>query len=199
MARTNIVIDDRLIREARKLTGLKTKRELVNRALELLVRMEARKGILRYRGSGIWKGDLKASRRNRVWSLVILVDSSVWIDFFSASPRAAGLELARLIEDAAPLALTGIVMTEVLQGLTRDFDRIERYLSMWDLLEPSGLSTYRQAAALFRLCRSKGISPTTVDTLIAAIALDHGATLFTLDRDFSLIARVMNLPLYELP
>jgi Arc/MetJ family transcription regulator len=66
MARTNIVIDDGLIREARKLTGLKTKRELVNRALELLVRMEARKGILRYQGSGIWKGDLKASRRNRV-------------------------------------------------------------------------------------------------------------------------------------
>ena len=66
MARTNIVVDDRLIREARKLTGLKTKRELVNRALELLVRMEARKGILRYQGSGIWKGDLKASRRNRV-------------------------------------------------------------------------------------------------------------------------------------
>ena len=66
MARTNIVIDDRLIREARKLTGLKTKRELVNRALEVLVRTEARKGILRYRGSGIWKGDLNASRRNRV-------------------------------------------------------------------------------------------------------------------------------------
>ena len=60
------MIDDDLIREARKLTGLKTKRELVNRALELLVRMEARKGILRYRGSGIWKGDLKAMRRNRV-------------------------------------------------------------------------------------------------------------------------------------
>jgi len=66
MARTNIVIDDRLIREARKLTGLKTKRELVNRALELLVRVEARKGILRFHGSGIWKGDLKVMRRNRV-------------------------------------------------------------------------------------------------------------------------------------
>lgn len=65
MARTNVVIDDELIREARRLTGLKTKRELVNKALELLVRTEARKGILRYQASGIWKGDLKASRRNR--------------------------------------------------------------------------------------------------------------------------------------
>ncbi len=66
MARTNIDIDDVLIRKARKLTHLKTKRQIVDRALELLVRSERRKGILRYFGSGIWKGDLKASRRNRI-------------------------------------------------------------------------------------------------------------------------------------
>ena len=128
---------------------------------------------------------------------MILVDTSVWIDFFSASPCPAGLELARLIEDAAPLALTGIVVTEVLQGLIRDLEQVEYYLSLWDLLEPKGLSTYRQAAAVFRLCRSKGISPTTVNTLIAAVALEHGATLFTLDRDFSRIARLTHLQLYE--
>ena len=57
---------DALVREARKLTRLKTKRQIVDRALELLVRTESRKGILRYYGAGIWKGDLKASRRNRV-------------------------------------------------------------------------------------------------------------------------------------
>ena len=66
MGRTNINIDDNLIRKARKLTHLKTKREIVHHALELLVRTEDRKGILRYYGSGIWEGDLKASRRNRV-------------------------------------------------------------------------------------------------------------------------------------
>ena len=66
MDRTNIEIDDALVREARKLTRLKTKRQIVDRALELLVRTESRKGILRYYGAGIWKGDLKASRRNRV-------------------------------------------------------------------------------------------------------------------------------------
>lgn len=66
MARTNIEIDDRLISKARKLTGLKTKREIVNRSLELLVDTETRKGILEYYGSGIWKGDLKRSRRNRI-------------------------------------------------------------------------------------------------------------------------------------
>ena len=65
MGRTNMAINERLVREARKLTGLKTKREIVDAALELLVRSESRKGILGHYGTGIWKGDLKAMRRNR--------------------------------------------------------------------------------------------------------------------------------------
>lgn len=66
MARTNIDIDQALVRKARKLTRLKTMRQIVDKALELLVRSESRKAILRYYGSGISKHDLKASRRNRV-------------------------------------------------------------------------------------------------------------------------------------
>ncbi len=65
MGRTNIVIDDDLVRKARKLTRLKTKREIVDKALELLVRSESRKGLLRHYGTGIWKGDLKTMRRKR--------------------------------------------------------------------------------------------------------------------------------------
>ena len=66
VARTNIEIDESLIRKARKLTRLKTKRQIVDKALDLLVRSESRKGILKYYGSGVWQGDLKHSRRNRV-------------------------------------------------------------------------------------------------------------------------------------
>jgi len=66
MSRTNIEINDQLAREAQKLTGLKTKRAIVDRALELLVRTEQRKSVLQYYGRGIWKGDLRAMRRNRV-------------------------------------------------------------------------------------------------------------------------------------
>jgi Arc/MetJ family transcription regulator len=66
MGRTNIDIDESLIRKARKLTRLKTKRQIVDKALEVLVRSETRKGLLRYYGAGIWNGDLKASRRNRI-------------------------------------------------------------------------------------------------------------------------------------
>ena len=66
MGRTNIILDDALVHKARRLTRLKTKRQLVHRALELLVRSESRKAVLRYYGTGIWKGNRKAARRNRV-------------------------------------------------------------------------------------------------------------------------------------
>jgi predicted nucleic acid-binding protein len=128
---------------------------------------------------------------------LILVDSSVWIDFFSSSPTRAGAELRRMIAGADPFATTGVIVAEVLQGLTRNVTQIERYLSQWEMLEPRGFSTYREAAALFRLARGKGISLTTIDTLIAAIALEHGATVFTRDKDFTRIARVARLSLHE--
>lgn len=130
---------------------------------------------------------------------MILVDSSVWIDFFSSRPGRAGDELRRMIADAEPFALAGVVVAEVLQGLTRDVSRIEGHLSQWELLEPRGFGTYREAAAIFRLGRSRGVALTTVDALIAAIAMDHRATVFTLDKDFSRIARLTHLPLYPMP
>jgi len=130
---------------------------------------------------------------------LILVDTSVWIDFFSPSPGRGGGELRRMIEEVEPFALTGVVVTEILQGLRRDVQRIEHYLSLWEMLEPRGFSTYREASMISRLARAKGISLTTIDTLIAAIALEHHASLFSLDKDFSRIARMTPLRLYPLP
>ncbi|HEY6266880.1 MAG TPA: PIN domain nuclease [Candidatus Acidoferrum sp.] len=127
------------------------------------------------------------------------MDSSVWIDFFSSAPGRAGNELRRMISDAEPFALTGVVVTEILQGLTRDAGRVEGYLSQWELLEPRGFRTYREAAEIFRLGRAKGVSLTTVDVLIAAIALEQRASVFTLDKDFFRIARLTGLPLHPLP
>ena len=129
---------------------------------------------------------------------MILVDSSVWIDFFSSSPGPAGAELRRVIEEAEPFALTGVVVAEVLQGLTRDAGRIERLLGQCDILEPGGFETYRQAATIYRAARSQGITLTTLDTLIAAVALEHGASVYTLDRDFSRMARIAGVILYRL-
>jgi predicted nucleic acid-binding protein len=61
------------------------------------------------------------------------------------------------------------------------------------MLEPKGFSTYREAV---RAARSNGVAVTTTDVLIAAIALEHGATIFALDKDFTRIASIIRLPLY---
>jgi Arc/MetJ family transcription regulator len=63
--RTNIEIDDALMREARQLTGVKTKREMVDLALRELVARHRRLGILELRGRVHWEGDLERSRLGR--------------------------------------------------------------------------------------------------------------------------------------
>ena len=128
---------------------------------------------------------------------MILVDSSVWIDFLSSRPGPAGQELRRLIEDGAPVALTGVVVTEILQGLKRDVKHIENYLSLFDLVEARGFETYQNAAALFRTARSQGVTLTTTDAIIATVAVENGATIFSLDRDFMRMAHMAGFPLHQ--
>jgi Arc/MetJ family transcription regulator len=66
MKRTNIVLDEALIREGLKSTGLKTRRALVDRALNELVRRERQQELLTLKGKIHWDGDLAAMRRKRV-------------------------------------------------------------------------------------------------------------------------------------
>jgi Arc/MetJ family transcription regulator len=63
--RTNIDIDDEVIREVQRLTGARTKREAVDLALRELVARHSRLGMLELRGRVHWEGDLKSSRRGR--------------------------------------------------------------------------------------------------------------------------------------
>ncbi len=62
--RTNIVIDDRLMADAMSATGLKTKREVVERGLQSLIRLEAQAAIRSLRGKIDWRGDLDAMRKD---------------------------------------------------------------------------------------------------------------------------------------
>ncbi|MPY89094.1 MAG: type II toxin-antitoxin system VapB family antitoxin [Luteitalea sp.] len=64
--RTNIEIDDRLMKQAMRASGGKTKRAVVDAALRLLVQTKAQAGIRRLRGRVAWQGDLHASRLDRV-------------------------------------------------------------------------------------------------------------------------------------
>jgi len=63
--RTNIVIDDRLMREALRATGLKTKREAVEEGLRTLLRLSRQSAIRTFRGKLHWNGDLDAMRSDR--------------------------------------------------------------------------------------------------------------------------------------
>jgi Arc/MetJ family transcription regulator len=63
--RTNIVIDDRLMKETLRATGLKTKREVVELALRTLLRLSKQVEIRQFRGKLHWRGDLDAMRANR--------------------------------------------------------------------------------------------------------------------------------------
>jgi len=64
--RTNIVIDDRLMKQAMRASGARTKREAVERSLELMVRLAEQEKLIRSaRGKLHWEGDLAAMRRDR--------------------------------------------------------------------------------------------------------------------------------------
>jgi Arc/MetJ family transcription regulator len=62
--RTNIVIDDKLMRDTLRATGLRTKREAVDQALRTLLRLRKQAGIRRLRGKLRWQGDLNAMRND---------------------------------------------------------------------------------------------------------------------------------------
>lgn len=63
--RTNVVLDDKLVKEAMKLTGKRTKRELIDYALHELVRRHRRLALLDLRGKLKWEGDLDAMKATR--------------------------------------------------------------------------------------------------------------------------------------
>jgi Arc/MetJ family transcription regulator len=63
--RTNIVIDDKLMKDALRATGLKTKRQTVEEGLRMLLRLKRQEGIRSLRGKLDWQGDLDAMRRDR--------------------------------------------------------------------------------------------------------------------------------------
>jgi len=62
--RTNIVIDDELMRDALRVTGLKTKREAVELGLRTLLQLRKQEEVRKFRGKLPWEGDLDAMRRD---------------------------------------------------------------------------------------------------------------------------------------
>ena len=117
---------------------------------------------------------------------MILVDSSVWIDYFRgiATPQVNKLDT---LLDREPLAIGDLVLTEVLQGFTadRDFERALLVLTPLVLIQIGGRDVALQAARNFRTLRIRGVTiRKTIDTLIATRCIESGLTLLCSDRDF---------------
>jgi predicted nucleic acid-binding protein len=127
---------------------------------------------------------------------MILVDTSVWIDFFNGHESVEAMHLRSCIEEMQPLTLPGIVLTEILVGMRTDAEaeRVAEALSAFDPLPELDPTDYRKAAEIFRACRGRGFTiRSTADCLIAQLCLRHGYDLLAKDRDFDSIAAVFPL------
>ncbi|MBV1838566.1 MULTISPECIES: PIN domain nuclease [Acetobacter] len=117
---------------------------------------------------------------------MILVDSSVWIDFFRGTVTPQVDALDRLLGEEL-VAIGDLMMTEVLQGFAseRDFNKARRLLGALDLVEIGGRDVMIEAARYFRDLRARGITiRKTIDTLIATRCIVSGYRILYSDRDF---------------
>jgi predicted nucleic acid-binding protein len=131
---------------------------------------------------------------------VILVDTTAWIEFVRGTGSAAHQRLAELIVADAPVAVTEPIMMEVLAGARDDRAHadLRRLLLRCEWLPFDAAADFESAAAIYRRCRRAGVTPRgLLDCMIAAVALRHGATLLSHDRDFSRIADTIGLRLDE--
>lgn len=127
---------------------------------------------------------------------MILVDTSVWIDFFKGTDTPEQRMLHRLIEDDEDICLTGIVITEILQGIKadKDYERIKELLTGFSVYEPADINVYLDAARIYRTCRKAGRTiRSTIDCLIAAICIRNGLSILHRDRDYDSISGATSL------
>ena len=126
---------------------------------------------------------------------MILVDSSVWIDYFRgrSTPRTDLLD--RLL-GREPLAIGDLILAEVLQGFDgeRDFERARRLLTALEVVEVGGREIAIEAARNFRRLRRHGVTVRkTIDTVIATRCIESGYELLHDDRDFDAFEKHLGL------
>ena len=117
---------------------------------------------------------------------MILVDSSVWIDYFS-DRATRQVEFLDGLFGQIPLAVGDLIVTEVLQGVRddRQFRLVRTTLDAFEQIEIAGHAIAMKSAMNFRLLRAKGVTVCkTIDSLIATRCIEDGLTLLHNDLDF---------------
>jgi predicted nucleic acid-binding protein len=126
---------------------------------------------------------------------VILVDSSVWIDYFNGAITKQTGRLDGLL-GREPLAIGDLILTEVLQGFAdeREFNQARKSLTSLMVVELGGLEIAIQAAKNFRALRRLGLTVRkTIDTVIATRCIESGYDLLHSDRAFDPFAKHLGL------
>ena len=117
---------------------------------------------------------------------MIIVDSSVWIDFFNGNDTPQS-ELLDTLLGTEPVAVGDLILTEVLQGFRTDsdFDKAKNLLTSLFLFEMLGIGNAIQSAENYRFLRKRGITiRKTADVIIASYCISENHSLLFSDKDF---------------
>lgn len=131
----------------------------------------------------------------------ILVDTSVWIDFFNGVSSPSKIALHNLLQIEGDICISDYVLTETLQGFKDDkeYEAAKKHLLNFPVYRLKFPESYIQAAQLYRSCRNKGITiRKTADCLIAQTAIEHRLFLLHNDNDFDRISSICNLQIFPI-
>jgi predicted nucleic acid-binding protein len=131
-----------------------------------------------------------------------LIDTSVWIDFLRKKQNPPVQHLNLILEQNLPFGITGVIYQEILQGAAsqNDFEQLTTYFSTQHFFHPKDkILSHQSAAELFFNCRKKGITlRSTIDCLIAQIAIEHELVLLHNDKDYVQIKKIAStLKIYQ--
>ena len=128
---------------------------------------------------------------------MILVDTSVLIGFFKGDDNKSCRKFTEVLETPISFGITFQILQEVLQGARSitEYRKLRRYLESQRFFHPKDpVTTYAQAAKVYFDCRKKGFTiRSTIDCLIAQIALENDLSLLHNDNDFDVMAAIIPL------
>lgn len=127
----------------------------------------------------------------------VLVDSSVWIEFFRRRDSEPVSKLTEL-KDSKLICITSLVVAEILSGMRNEseYERIRMYLNAFPYISEPADCWEQVGRTRFMLAR-KGLKISIPDTLITVIAISNHKTLFTLDKIFKTIAKYLPLKIFS--